>query len=86
MKRAHRASKGWRHCNGVKGGNVKQIHMGVTKDYLRGLVRRLGPAAVVPKAKTPEEALEVIDAIPTPIYCTCDCRKDEQGRCTGEPA
>ena len=67
---------------------VRKKHIGVTPLYLYKAVvfdHLTGKDLGLPDA-TKEELLRAIKEDPREVICSCDCKKDERGACTGESA
>lgn len=73
---------------------LRQFHMGVTKDYLIKVIRtrddwREFLQGDVPRlgtdAEQREEAIAELMKDSRTVFCSCACRKDADGSCSGVP-
>jgi len=62
------------------------MHIGATKRYIVDAIEVYGPGEVLVDADemTREEAIKRIMDDPREIFCSCNCRKEEDGSCSGE--
>jgi hypothetical protein len=68
-----------------KTGTPRVAHMGATKGFIIGAIKRWGVADVLPDHGhlSEDEAIALIESDPRSIFCSCDCPKAEDGSCGG---